>query len=199
VNAPFTDPVLQQLSALLPAPVIPSTGDVFHDLMSCVIEQQIHYRSTKGIFAKALARAGIERLSVQNFPLLEELALPHLKLAAGKYETMLGVVDYWRSNPLDFSALPDAAVRAELSRLKGIGPWTIDMLLLYTLQRPDVFPVDDFHLKQVMTSLYQLDPARRLKAQLLQVAEGWGDQKSRAVLYLLAWKQQQRGRGPAQP
>jgi len=41
----------------LDLPPLASTGDVFHDLMSCVVEQQIHYRSTKKIFAKALERA----------------------------------------------------------------------------------------------------------------------------------------------
>ena len=64
------------------------------------------------------------------------------------------------------------------------------MILLYTLQRPCVFPFDDFHLKQVMTTLYGLNPKAKLKAQMLEIAEKWENQQSLAVLYLLAWKNQ---------
>jgi DNA-3-methyladenine glycosylase II len=83
----------------------------------------------------------------------------------------------------------DNEVVKELSSIKGIGKWTIDMILLYTLNRPNVFPYEDFHLKQIMVSLYGLNEKVKLKAQMLAVAENWGEQKSLAVLYLLAYKQ----------
>lgn len=187
-NCIKTDPILENIMRQIAQPVVPSTNDVFHDLMSCIIEQQIHYRSTKRIFSKALERAGIEHLTLDNFHLLEQHALPQIKLAMGKYETMMSFVEYWSNNTLDFNALSDEAVAAELSSIKGIGKWTIDMILLYTLNRPDVFPFDDFHLKQIMVSQYNLDPKVKLKAQMLEVAKNWGHQKSLAVLYLLDWK-----------
>jgi DNA-3-methyladenine glycosylase II len=84
--------------------------------------------------------------------------------------------------------LPDEEIRAQLSAIKGIGKWTMDMILLYTLERPNVFPYDDFHLKQIMVSLYGLDSKVKLKAQMIGVSEHWGHQKSLAVRYLLAWK-----------
>ena len=62
------------------------------------------------------------------------------------------------------------------------------MILLYTLERTSVFPVDDFHLKEIMVSLYQLNPKSKLKSQMLDVAEPWGNHKSIAIKYLLAWK-----------
>lgn len=62
------------------------------------------------------------------------------------------------------------------------------MVLLYTLQRTNVFPYDDFHLKQIMVAEYGLDAKTKLKTQMLEVAENWGAHKSLAVLYLLAWK-----------
>lgn len=187
------DPILGKIIAEIEKPVIQSTHAVFHDLMSCILEQQIHYRSTKRIFAKALERAGITTLTPENFHLIEKYALPHLKLAQPKYETMLAVVDYWSNNNTDFSQLSDAAVATELSSMKGIGKWTIDMILLYTLERSNIFPFDDFHLKQILVSLYQLEPKVKLKAQMLEVAEKWGNQKSMAVLYLLEWKRRNKG------
>lgn len=192
------DPVLEKIIAQVPKPVFHSTRDVFHDIMSCILEQQIHYRSTKRIFARALERANILHLTPDNFHLFETHGLSPLKPARAKYETMLSVLEYQGRHSLDFSFLSDEAVIAELSTIKGIGKWTMDTILLYTLERPNVFPYDDFHLKQIMTALYGLDPRSRLKAQMLEVAEKWGNQQSLAVLYLLEWKNRKKGWGDKQ-
>jgi DNA-3-methyladenine glycosylase II len=183
-----SDDILKNIIKTISLPQIESTGDVFHDMLSCIIEQQIHYRSTKNIFKKALERAGIERVRLDNFHLLEEHSLPQIKLAMGKYETLLAFVEYWNKNELDFEKLTDEEVIVQLSAIKGIGKWTIDMILLYTLQRPNVFPYDDFHVKNIMVKLYNLDEKSRLKAQMLDVASHWGEHKSLAVKYLLEYK-----------
>lgn len=184
----YKDPILEKIIRQVEEPVIHSTNDVFHDLLSCIIEQQIHYRSTKRVFAKALLRAGIEHLTLDNFHLLEKHSLSQIKLSMGKYETMMSFIDYWSNNSLDFNSLTDEEIRKELSGIKGIGKWTIDMILLYTLKRPNIFPIDDFHLKQIMTSLYNLNPKVKLKTQMIDISNNWGDRKSLAVLYLLSWK-----------
>jgi DNA-3-methyladenine glycosylase II len=183
-----SDAILSNIITQIPEPFQESTGDIFHDMLSCIIEQQIHYRSIKNIFKKAIERAGIEHITLDNFHLLEEHSLPQIKLSIGKYETLLAFVEYWHRNTSDFTKLTDEEVIAQLSAIKGIGKWTIDMILLYTLQRPNVFPHDDFHLKNIMVKLYNLDEKSRLKAQMLEVASHWGEHKSLAVLYLLAYK-----------
>ncbi|GAB3167184.1 DNA-3-methyladenine glycosylase family protein [Telluribacter humicola] len=183
------DPVLATLIATLPEPTVTSTGEVFHDLVSCVVEQQIHYRSTKGTFWKLLRLAEVDTLTPDNFPLFEEKALPTIKLSASKYETLGHILDFCHQKNLDWTALTDEEAVAQLASIKGIGPWTIDMIRLYTLQRPDVFPADDFHLKQVMVNLYGLNAAARLRGQMLEVANNWGEQRSLAVRYLLTWKE----------
>jgi DNA-3-methyladenine glycosylase II len=187
------DPVLQKVILQIEKPIINSTNDIFHDLMSCIIEQQIHYRSTKRIFAKALERAGIEHLTINNFHLFEKNSLSQIKLAMGKYETMTAFIEYWSNHNLDFHKLSDEEIVSELSSIKGIGKWSIDMILLYTLTRPNIFPYDDFHLKQIMVALYNLDPNVKLKNQMLEVSKNWGNKKSLAVLYLLDWKKQNKG------
>ncbi len=183
------DPILEKIILQVAKPAIISTKDVFHDLMSCVLEQQIHYRSTKKIFQKMLNSANLERLNVDNFPVFEEKSFGKIKLAIGKYETIVRILEFWEANNINWQSLSDEEIISKLSSIKGIGKWTIDMILLYTLERPNVFPYDDFHLKQIMISLYGLDEKVRLKAQMLEVSEKWGNQKSLAVLYLLEWKQ----------
>ena len=183
-----SDPILANIVAQIPEPIIESTNDVFHDLMSCVLEQQIHYRSTKKTFQKMLQLADIERLTVDNFQVFEEKSFTNAKLSINKYETVLDVVEFWKKGEVGWKSLSDDEIIEKLSSIKGIGKWTIDMILLYTLQRPNVFPYDDFHLKEIMVKLYGLNPNVKLKAQMIEISSAWGEHKSLAVKYLLAWK-----------
>lgn len=183
-----SDPVLEKIIATIPPPRFESTNDVFFDLMSCVLEQQIHYRSTKKVFQKMLERAGLSTLTPANFEQFEQAVFPTAKLSAGKLETVERMLAFFTTHSINWRQLSDAEVLEQLSGIKGIGKWTIDMILLYTLQRPDVFPCDDFHLKEMMVKLYGLNPASRLKAQMLEVSGAWEDDRSLAVLYLLDWK-----------
>jgi DNA-3-methyladenine glycosylase II len=187
-----SDAILARIIQAIPEPAIASTQEVFHDLMSCIIEQQIHYRSTKRIFLRMLQAASLDTLTLDNFPAFEEISLSEAKLSLEKYEAVLRVLDYWQANPIHWQFLSDDEVREKLAAIKGIGPWTIDMILLYNLQRPGIFPVEDFHLKQIMVTVYGLNPAAQLKAQMLAVAKEWGEHTSLAVKYLLAWKEQNK-------
>ncbi|NJN33770.1 MAG: DNA-3-methyladenine glycosylase 2 family protein [Saprospiraceae bacterium] len=181
------DPILKEIIATIPEPIIESTHDVFFDLMSCIVEQQIHYRSTKRIFPRLLEKAGLTTLNLDNFSEFEKV-LPTITLATSKYETLAATSDFFQNNKINWQLLSDAEVIEKLGLIKGIGKWTIDMILLYTLERPNVFPYDDFHVKEIMVKLYGLNPNSRLKAQMLEIAENWGEHKSLAVKYLLAYK-----------
>lgn len=183
------DPILSNIINAIELPEIVTTHNVFYDLISCIIEQQIHYRSTKKIFQKMLVASNLEIVTPLNFYQFEEKGIADYKLSLSKYETLNRILDFWNVHPdLQWQQLSDEEIRNKLAEIKGIGSWTIDMILLYTLERTSVFPVDDFHLKEIMVSLYQLDPKSKLKSQMLDVAEPWGNHKSIAIKYLLAWK-----------
>ncbi len=184
----LTDPILKKIMLDLPKPSIISTNNVFHDLMSCIIEQQIHYRSTKKIFEKMLNLANLKILSPENYQHFEQKSFSNLKLSESKYETIDLVLKFWENNNINWQDLNENEIIDILSSIKGIGKWTIDMVLLFTLQRPNIFPYDDFHVKQIMVSLYGLDPKVKLRAQMVDISKNWGNQKSVAVLYLLDWK-----------
>ncbi len=184
----LADPKLKGFIEHVPRPEFDSTGSVFHDLISCIIEQQIHYRSTKNIFKNLLKRAGIELLSLENFELFDQRALQFCKISTNKAETIGRIIQYFQNHEVNWEQLTDEEVRAKLASIRGVGAWTIDMILLYTLGRKNIFPVDDFHLKQVMTKVYDLNQMSKLKQQMLAVAALWGDEKSLAVLYLLEAK-----------
>jgi len=188
------DPVLATIIDQVDFPQVSGSGDVFSDLMGCVIEQQIIYRSTKRTFQKMLERADLASLTLENWEKFEELGLGQAKLSTSKFETMARVLDFFSQHQLDWQRLSDDEVRAQLGSIKGIGKWTMDMILIYTLGRPDVVPLDDYHLKMLLPQLYGLDAKKRLKAQMREVSEEWMPYRSYAVQYLLAWKSQQKKR-----
>jgi DNA-3-methyladenine glycosylase II len=159
------DPILDDIIAQIPFPQIESSQQVFHDLMSCVIEQQIHYRSSKKTFQKIMNASKLDILSVENFHILEEHGLRTVKLNERKYETMFRVVEFFQQNEINWQEKSDEEVREILGQIKGIGQWTTDMILLYTLERENIFPADDYHLRLMMTKLYEIDSSARVKAQ----------------------------------
>lgn len=172
-------------------PRVESTHDVFHDLLSCILDQQIHYRSKFNVVTKLTTFLNGVVPTAENLFTISDVQMASLKMSDAKYQTLLRLTEYWQENNLthfDWSTLSDDAVRAKLSEIKGIGIWTMDMILLFTLERPNIFPADDYHLKNLMVQLYGLDPKSKLKSQMLEVAEGWSPYKSLAVKYILAWK-----------
>lgn len=182
------EPVLKPLIETYSLVDFTSSKNVFHDLLSCVIEQQIHYRSRKKQFAKLLERANLTELTPDNFSQFEENALPHIKLSLRKYETLERVVNFFQQNQFNWQEMTDEAIRETLGDLKGIGSWTVDMILLYTLERPDVFPIDDYHLKKALAKHYPTEEYGSGKKALRQIAEAWRPYRSTAVRYLLADK-----------
>lgn len=192
------DVILKRIINTISEPKIISSNNVFHDIMSCILEQQIHYRSTKKIFQRMLNTAEITELTLDNFEQFEEKAFTNTKLSANKYETIVQTVEFFETNDIDWQQLSDKEIKKLLTTIKGVSNWTVEMLLLYTFTRPNVFPADDYHVKQIMTKLYEIPPEAKLKASMKAIAENWGEYKSTAVLYLLEWKKVMKNTKPNQ-
>jgi len=162
-----------------------SSGDVYYDLISCVADQQIHYRlRTRQAFDRLLTLfSGGYPHPTQLRQLPEEEGLG-IKISARKCKTIRSLATQWLDAAwadTDWWSLPDAEIRQRLGTLPGIGPWTIDMILLFTLQRPDVLPVGDFQLKKRAAELYNLPDAKTLPARLNTIAQKWSPYSSLAV------------------
>jgi DNA-3-methyladenine glycosylase II len=80
-----------------------------------------------------------------------------------------------------FEELDDEAVVDELTEIKGVGEWTARMQLLFSLGRPDVFPVGDLGIRKGMRNLYGEDLTR---AEMVEEAARWAPYRSYASLYL---------------
>jgi len=81
------------------------------------------------------------------------------------------------------TAAPDDEIRKELKQIKGIGDWTVDVYLLFVLQRSDVFPLGDLAMVNALKEIKQL-PRQAAREELLALAEPWRPHRSIATMLL---------------
>lgn len=77
-----------------------------------------------------------------------------------------------------------------LTSIKGVGKWTVEMLLMFTLGREDVFAMDDLGIQQAMCKLYKISSAdkKKMKTKMLKISAAWSPYRTYACLHLWNWK-----------
>jgi DNA-3-methyladenine glycosylase II len=77
-----------------------------------------------------------------------------------------------------------------LTQIKGVGRWTVEMILMFTLGREDVFAVDDLGIQQAMCKLYKINAAdkKAMKEKMLFISKKWSPYRTYACRYLWSWK-----------
>jgi DNA-3-methyladenine glycosylase II len=89
--------------------------------------------------------------------------------------------------------LSDAVLIERLTTIRGVGRWTVEMLLMFTLDRPDILPVDDFGVRDGYRILYGLDAQPKPRA-LAEIGLAWAPWRSIAAWYL--WRAADAGKKP---
>jgi DNA-3-methyladenine glycosylase II len=187
------DPVLKRLIDDFggPLPLEPKSAgrpaDVYGALLRSITGQQLSVRAARAIYGRMIERFG------GRPPTPEELLADdpdELRAAAGlsraKVASLRSLAERVVAGelPLDrLQELPDAAVIRELTAVKGIGQWTADMFLMFTLHRPDVVAVGDQGLRNAVMRAYGLDAPPPPEA-FTALAEPWRPYRTRACLYL---------------
>jgi DNA-3-methyladenine glycosylase II len=116
-------------------------------------------------------------------------SLRSIGLSGSKANYMHNVARFAIENGLDHKVLGkmnNEEVIEYLTRIKGVGRWTAEMLLMFTLGREDVFAVDDLGIQQAMTKVYRLDKTdkKKLKEDMLRISAGWSPFRTYACLHL---------------
>lgn len=77
-----------------------------------------------------------------------------------------------------------------LIQIKGVGKWTVEMLLMFSLGREDLFALDDLGLQNAMIGIYKLDSSdkKAFRAEILRLSNKWSPYRTYACLYLWQWK-----------
>ena len=84
----------------------------------------------------------------------------------------------------------DEAIINYLTRIKGVGKWTAEMILMFALGREDVFSADDLGIQQAICKLYALDASDKkiMKQEILRISSKWSPYRTYACRYLWGWK-----------
>lgn len=157
-------------------------------LVRAVAHQQLH-----GKAAESILRRLIERYPGQDFPDAGQLKRQRVTTyrSCGFSEAKAVAIRGIAASMLDgtlptrsaASTMSDYELIESLSQLRGIGKWTVEMMLIFTLGRLDVMPMDDFGVKSGLMHLYSL-PAMPRKTEFAQLTDAWQPYRSIGAWYL---------------
>jgi DNA-3-methyladenine glycosylase II len=93
-------------------------------------------------------------------------------------------------DPKKLNKMDNEEVIAYLTQIKGVGRWTVEMLLMFALGREDVFAIDDLGIRNAMIRLYKLDTKdkKKLNEELLRISAKWSPYRTYACKHLWGWK-----------
>ena len=190
------DPDLAQIYARLDPPSFWARKPGFDSLVYIILEQQVSLASAKATYDRL--REAITQVTPERFLILDDAGLKTIGFSRQKTAYCRNLAGAIITGDLDLDGLvgaDDKIVRAELTRIKGIGSWTANIYLLTALCRPDIWPKEDLALAVAVQEVKGL-PARPTPKELDQLGAYW--RPWRSVAARLLWNYY-RGKGPRRP
>jgi DNA-3-methyladenine glycosylase II len=178
------DPVLAGIMRERPRVALQSRGDPFQTLARSIVGQQISVKAAQSVWNR-LAGA-VPAVAPDAVAALRLRRLRACGLSARKSEYLRDLARHFVDGTIEVTRWPemdDEAVIAELIRVRGIGRWTAEMLLMFSLLRPNVLPVDDLGLRRAASRHY-FDGADVGAAELRAFGARWEPWRSVATWYL---------------
>ncbi len=165
----------------------------FHHLCASIISQQLSVKVARVIHDRYLT------LFDGKEPIPEEvLKMPVEKLRSigfsqAKATYVHNIAVFALEQGLDakkLHKLHNEEIIEYLTQIKGVGRWTVEMQLMFTMGREDVFAIDDLGIQNAMIALYKIktDDKKKLKAKLLKISEQWAPYRTYACMHLWRWK-----------
>jgi DNA-3-methyladenine glycosylase II len=157
--------------------------DYFFSLCHSIVGQQLSLASAAAIFARLKQATNLKPAVVAK---LSESRAKKIGLSKQKMTYLIDLANHFVDNPKIYNHLDkssDEDVISELTAVKGIGAWTAQMFLMFTLVRPDVFAPDDIGIQRAMKQLYgwsETPPKQKLE----EVADTWRPYRTIACWHL---------------
>ena len=160
-------------------------------LMASIISQQLSTKVAAIIFNRFLALFDGKEPSCEQ--VLKCTNLRSIGLSQSKVHYIQNVAEFFIANKLtdkQLYAMEPEAVIELLTQIKGVGKWTVQMLLMFSLGHENVFAVDDLGIQQAMIKLYKIKytTKKELHTKMLAKADKWAPYKTYACLHLWNWK-----------
>jgi DNA-3-methyladenine glycosylase II len=183
-----TDPVMATLLAYslkTEQPIaIPSPKDsreYFASIVSSIVSQQISTAAARSIKARVVDLVG--ELTPENVLAVDFAALKACGLSEKKTQYLKHNADVWHEIPVgNFMHMTDEEIIEELTKLYGIGRWTAEMFLIFSMARPDVFSFGDLGLMNSLYKHYHLEP--HYVRKIRRTVDQWSPHKTVASLAL---------------
>ncbi|HEY8500473.1 MAG TPA: DNA-3-methyladenine glycosylase [Clostridia bacterium] len=141
----------------------------FKVLINSVIGQQISGKAADTIWNKLIAAVG--EITPENIGSAGFECLQACGMSFRKSEYIKGIAEAALSGEVDFSSLDnmsDSDIINKLTKLRGVGVWTVEMLLIFSLRRPDVVSYNDFGIRKGIMKLYQINELNRDQFEILR-------------------------------
>lgn len=162
--------------------------DIYHSLLGSIVSQQLSTKVVRIIWNR------FTDLFIDGYPDAESLlakdhdVLRRIGLSNNKARYVKNVAEFKLANDMSFDYLQtftDEAIINYLTQIKGVGKWTVQMILMFPMDRPNVFPVDDLGIQNVMKTLYQIELEKNeLKLKMNEIAKLWDPYRTIASKYL---------------
>jgi len=168
-------------------PVFNNSIDYFSALSKSIIFQQLSGKAAGTIYNRFLNLFEDKSPTSEIIAEIDTSILKTIGLSNQKSEYIVGLAEYFSNEgkEVDFQSLSNDEVNKKLIELKGIGPWTIEMFLMFTLNREDILPVTDLGIMKGFRQLYNLNDLPSVKYMNKQ-AQPWKPYRTLASWYL--WK-----------
>lgn len=166
----------------------PARPDPYLDLIESILSQQLSVKAAATIFGRLLDLFPRRRPTPARLAALSDAELRAVGVSRQKAGYLRHVAAFAATGGLRLSTLrrlDDEAVIRHLIPIKGVGRWTVEMLLMFTLGRPDVFPADDLGIQNAMKRLYGLrGHGPRLRRRMERIAARWRPHRTLACRHL---------------
>ena len=193
INHLTKDKKLKKIIDLQEPFVLVKSKNVYLHLCNSIMSQQL---STK--VAQVFHRRFLDLYDGKN-PRAEQIAatpfetLRSIGLSNAKANYVLNVSNFFIDKKITDARLfkmSDEEIIKYLSQIKGVGQWTVEMILMFTLGREDIFAVDDLGIQQAICKLYGIDASdkKAMKERMLEVSARWSPYRTYACRYLWGWK-----------
>jgi DNA-3-methyladenine glycosylase II len=162
-------------------------------LCASIMSQQLSTKVAKVMYHRFLDLFGGEEPTPQQIIATPFDQIRAIGLSNAKTQYVLNVAQFAIDHGLDdkkLKKMKDEDIIALLTQIKGVGKWTVEMLLMFTLGREDIFSIDDYGIQVAMKNVYRLDDSNKkeFREKMLRISKKWAPYRTYACLHLWRWK-----------
>ena len=187
------DKTLRRLMASQDKQIIEKRNHIYLRLCASIISQQLSTKVAEVIYGRFLNLFKKKTPSAKEIRAIDIETYRSIGFSYAKAQYVHNVCDYFIEHKLTDARLHkmsnDDLINL-FTQIKGVGRWTAEMILMFTLGREDVFAADDLVIRQTIAKAYKLDIADKklMIAEMNRISEKWKPYRTYACKYLWGWR-----------